>query len=122
MPKIAVIEDDQPIREMYCLKLKRAGFTIVSAADGEEARTVLAESKPDLILLDILLPRVTGDVLLSELRQTDWGKKIKVVVLTNLSADEAPDVLQTLNVDRYIVKAHYTPTQVVDIVKETLAK
>lgn len=118
--KIAVVEDDEPIRNMYCLKLEKAGFTVQSAADGVEARQMLADFKPDLILLDILLPHLTGDAILSELRQTDWGKNTKVIVLTNLSADESPDVLLNLHIVRYLVKAHHTPKQVVEIVEEIL--
>lgn len=120
MYKIAVVEDDEPIREMYCLKLGKAGYIVKSAADGLEAQAVMEDFQPDLILLDILLPHITGDKLLAEWRKTDWGKNIKVVVLTNLSIDESPDILHTLNVNRYVVKAHHTPKQVVEMVEEIL--
>ena len=66
------------------------------------------------------MPVKNGEDMLEELRQFDWGKDIKVIILTNISKDEAPQKLRLLNVDRYVVKAHYTPKQVVDIVKEVI--
>jgi CheY-like chemotaxis protein len=66
------------------------------------------------------MPVMSGDVMLEKLRQTDWGANIRVVVLTNISRDEAPMGLRLLNVDRYVVKAHHTPAQVLDIIEEIL--
>jgi hypothetical protein len=63
---------------------------------------------------------MAGDEMLEKLRQTDWGASIRVIVLTNISRDEAPRSLGLLNVDRYIVKAHHTPQQVLEIVNEVL--
>lgn len=63
---------------------------------------------------------MNGDEMLEKLRQTDWGSKIRVIILTNISRDEAPKNLGLLNVDRYIVKAHHTPQQVLDIINEIL--
>ncbi len=66
------------------------------------------------------MPVMNGDEMLEKLRQTDWGSKIRVIILTNISRDEAPKNLGLLNVDRYIVKAHHTPQQVLDIINEIL--
>ena len=118
--KIAVIEDDVPIRELYVFKLKKEGFDVQSAGDGIEGLEMVSSFKPDLILLDLLMPNKNGEDMLEELRQFDWAKSIRVIVLTNISKDEAPSKLRLLNVDRYIVKAHYTPHQVVDIVRKVL--
>lgn len=118
--KIAIVEDDEPIRQMYAIKLENSGFDICTAEDGQTGLTVVKEHLPDLILLDIMMPVMRGDEMLEKLRETDWGAGIRVVVLTNLSKDEAPHMLRFLNVDRYIVKAHHTPSQVVDIVKDIL--
>ena len=120
--KIAIIEDDRPIAEMYSMKLKANDFDVSVAHDGAEGLELCKNTQPDLILLDIKMPEMTGDELLQKLRETDWGCNVQVVVLTNVSKDEAPSALKLLNVDRYIVKAHHTPTQVVDIVNEVLAK
>ncbi len=77
--------------------------------------------QPDLLLLDIRMPGMSGDELLAKMRSTEWGADIRVIILTNLSRDEAPSSLRFLGVDRYVVKAHHTPSQVVDIVREVLA-
>jgi hypothetical protein len=64
---------------------------------------------------------MSGDEMLEKLRATDWGSSIRVVILTNISKDEAPKNLRFLHVDRYVVKAHHTPTQVLEIIKEILS-
>lgn len=120
MVKIAVIEDEPAINEMYRLKLELEGFDVIAAINGEEGLVLAEEHHPELILLDIKMPVMTGDEMLAKLRQTEWGAKVKVIVLTNISRDEAPHSLRLLNVDRYIVKAHYTPAQVIDEVCNVL--
>jgi len=117
---VAIIEDEPSINEMYRLKLELAGFKVISAINGEDGLKIIEKNRPDLILLDIKMPVMTGDEMLEKLRQTDWGAKIKVIILTNISRDEAPHSLRMLNVDRYIVKAHYTPAQVLDEVRKVL--
>ncbi|HUB94035.1 MAG TPA: response regulator [Verrucomicrobiae bacterium] len=118
--KIAVVEDDSSIRDMYIQKLTLSGFYVQGAANGIGGLTLAERFQPDLILLDLLMPQMSGDKMLEHLRNTDSGANMRVVVLTNISRSEAPQVLRFLNVDRYIVKAHTTPTQVVDVVKEVL--
>jgi DNA-binding response OmpR family regulator len=120
MHKIAVIEDDVPIKDLYVFKLNKEGFDVQSAEDGDQGLELIKTFKPDLILLDLLMPIKNGEDMLEELRQFDWAKDIRVIVLTNISKDEAPSKLRLLNVDRYIVKAHYTPQQIVDIVRQVL--
>lgn len=118
--KIAVIEDEPSICEMYRIKLSSAGYDVKTAHNGQEGLKLLEEFKPQLILLDLKMPVMSGDEMLTKLRETDWGAEIRVIVLTNISRDEAPKTIQFLHVDRYIVKAHYTPTQVLELVKEIL--
>lgn len=118
--KITIVEDDQPIRDMYKLKLEAAGFEVSTANDGASALHVLEYVKPDLILLDIRLPHLPGNEVLKRVRATDWGQNIKCIVLTNISKDEAPADFQFLNISRYIVKVHYTPTQVIEIINEVI--
>lgn len=118
--KIVVIEDEFPIQDMYRMKLKLSGFDVKVAGNGEEGLAIIKSFKPDLILLDIKMPVMSGDEMLEKLRETEEGAEIRVIILTNISRDEAPHNLRFLNVDRYIVKAHHTPTQVIDVVKEIL--
>ncbi len=118
--KIVVVEDDPAIRNMYKLKLESSGLNVRVAEDGKQGLTVIEEFLPDMILLDLRMPVMSGDEMLQHIRATDWGHSIRVVVLTNISRDEAPHALRLLNIDRYIVKAHHTPSQVLDIVNEIL--
>lgn len=121
MPQtIAIVEDDKPIAQMYKFKLETAGFKTVVAHDGQQGLIAIEEHQPDLILLDLRMPVMTGDEMLEKLRQTDWGASIRVIILTNISRDEAPRNLGLLNVDRYIVKAHHTPQQVLDVINDVL--
>jgi len=118
--KIAIVEDDYAIAAMYDFKLRACGYEVATAPDGREGLALAGSFYPDLILLDLMMPEMNGDKMLEKLRQTDWGAKIRVIILTNLSKDEAPHGLRFLNVDRYIVKAHHTPSQVVAVVKDVL--
>lgn len=118
--KIAVIEDELSICEMYRMKLESAGYNVKTAHDGQEGLVLLEEFKPALILLDLKMPIMSGDEMLAKMRETNWGAEIRVIVLTNISRDEAPKTLQFLNIDRYVVKAHHTPTQILEIVNEIL--
>lgn len=118
--KVIIVEDEPSIQQMYQMKLNKLGFVTEVADDGQEGLQKCESFKPDLVLLDLKMPVMTGEEMLEKLRKTDWGADIRVIVLTNISRDEAPRALGMLNVDRYVVKAHHTPTQVVDVVKEVL--
>lgn len=118
--KITIVEDDAAIRDIYALKLRSAGYTVSTAADGASALHVLEHEKPHLILLDIKMPHLPGHEVLKRIRATDWGRDIKVIVLTNISKSEAPQEFRVLGVSRYAVKVHYTPTQVLEIIEEVL--
>lgn len=118
---VAIIEDEPAINDMYRMKLQLEGYQVVGALNGEEGLRVVKRHRPELILLDIKMPVMGGAEMLEKLRQTDWGARIRVIILTNISRDEAPHSLRLLNIDRYIVKAHYTPAQVIDEVRKVLS-
>lgn len=120
MTTIVIVEDDQVISQMYRMKFESDGFTVHVAGNGESGISVVEETKPDLILLDMQMPGMNGDEALAEIRKHDWGKDIPVIVLTNLGEEEAPKNLRSLGIESYIVKADLTPRQVVDRVKQTL--
>ena len=119
---ITIAEDDAAIAQMYMKKLLAHGYTVSVAKDGLEALAVIERDRPDLLLLDIKMPKLPGNEVLRRVREADWGAAIKVIVLTNVSKSEAPQDFRFLGVDRYIVKVHYTPTQVLQIVAEVLQK
>ncbi len=118
--KILIVEDEQVIAQMYFFKLESEGFEVKIAANGEEGLRAVSEFAPDLILLDLRMPVMSGDEMLERLRATKIGSEIKVIILTNISKDEAPPRLRFLDVDRYVVKAHHTPKQIVDVIREVL--
>ena len=120
MTTIVIIEDDQVISQMYRMKFESDGFTVHVAGNGADGISVVEETKPDLILLDMQMPGMNGDEALAEIRKHDWGKHTPVIVLTNLGEEEAPKHLRSLGIESYIVKADLTPRQVVDRVKQTL--
>lgn len=120
--KIAIIEDDRDLQFIYKMKFETAGYKVMAAADGEKGLEVVESFRPDLILLDLRMPKMSGDEMLTRLRASGWGKDMRVIILTNISKSEAPPVLRFLHVERYIVKAHHTPAQVVGIVREVLGE
>lgn len=120
--KVVVVEDDHDLQFLYHFKLERQGFVVESAANGEEGLAIIKRLKPDIILLDLMMPVMSGPEMLARLRAEEWASDIRVIVLTNISKNEAPQALRFLDVDRYVVKAHHTPAQVVAIVQEVLGE
>lgn len=120
MPKIAIIEDDAAIAQMYRIKFEAEGYSVETAENGKLGLALLESYRPDIVLLDLMMPEMNGDELLVHLRQQDWGKDLKVIVLTNIGENEAPERLRALNVSAFIVKADMTPRQVAELVKQHL--
>ena len=118
--KIAIIEDERSIANMYRYKLEEAGYEVQIALNGKVGLELVEKMKPDIILLDLMMPVMSGDEMLEKVRATAWGSQIKVIVLTNVSAGQLPKNLSYLSIGRYIIKAEYTPTQVATIVSEIL--
>jgi DNA-binding response OmpR family regulator len=118
--KVAIIEDDMAIADMYLFKLQQSGYEVRMAFNGKEGIELIKDFRPELLLLDLMMPGMNGDELLEKIRAYEWSVSIRVIILTNISRDEAPSKLRLLKVDRYIVKAHSTPAQIVQIVEEVL--
>lgn len=120
MPKAVVVEYDHDLSFIYKLKLARAGFDVRTAGDGQEGLEAAEAFRPDVILLDLNIPGMSGTEMLARLREQEWAADVRVVVLTNISKSEAPSSLRFLNVDRYLEKTHNTPAQVAEVVQEVL--
>jgi DNA-binding response OmpR family regulator len=119
--KIAIIEDDQAISQMYRFKFEAEGYSVDTAENGKLGLKLAESMKPDIILLDLMMPEMTGDEMLEKLRATSWGKDIKVIILTNMGEQEIPDSVKALGVSDVILKADMTPRQVAELVKKHLS-
>jgi len=120
--KIILVEDDKFLSEMYVVKLTESGFEVDVAADGEEGLNKIKEQKPDLVLLDIVLPKMDGFEVLRNIKNEPGLKNISVIALTNLGQKEEVEKGLKLGADDYIIKAHFTPTEVVAKAKKVLEK
>jgi DNA-binding response OmpR family regulator len=122
MSKVAIIEDDAAISQMYRIKFEAENYEVETAENGKLGLELAEEMQPDIILLDLMMPVMTGEEMLARLRKTDWGKKIKVIVLTNRGEQEIPPQVKELGVDAIILKAAMTPRQVAELVKTKLSE
>ena len=115
-----VVEDDASLREIYSIRITAEGYDVVSAGDGEEALAVAVREKPDLILLDVMMPKISGFDMLDILRSTPETANIKVVMMTALSAEDQRQRGERLGADRYLVKSQVGIEDVVNTIHEVL--
>jgi DNA-binding response OmpR family regulator len=120
--RILIVEDDFFVRDIYQKKLGDVGFTVDSAADGLEGMERLRAAVPDLILLDIFMPYVDGRDMLREIRHHEEWKDIPVILLTNFSANEGVRDGFDLGADEYLIKSHFTPSEVLEKVYSVFEK
>lgn len=120
MSKIMVVEDDASLREIYSIRITAEGYDVVSAGDGEEALAVAVREKPDLILSDIMMPKISGFDMLDILRSTPETASIKVVMMTALSAEDQRRRGERLGADRYLVKSQVGIEDVINVIHEVL--
>ncbi len=120
MKKILIIEDDSFLSEMYSTKLIQEGFETEIAVDGKQGMDKIKSIKPDLVLLDIVLPKMDGFEILENIKKDQELKNIPIVLLTNLGQKNEIEKGLSLGADEYIIKAHFTPTAVVAKVKDIL--
>ncbi len=118
--KVLLIEDEEMLSEMYKTKFEAEGFNFFRAYDGENGLELAKKESPDVILLDIIMPRVDGFAVLEELKKDEATKKAKIILLTNLGQEEDVKKGKTLGADDYLVKANFTPAQVVEKVRGLL--
>ncbi len=120
MSKIMLAEDDNNLREIYEARLQAEGYTIVAAKDGEEALVVAKAEKPDLIIADVMMPKISGFEMLDILRNTDGLKEVKVIMLTALGQSDDQKRADLLGADRYLVKSQVTLEDIVKVAHELL--
>ena len=119
-PKILLIEDDQFLSKILLVKLKRAGFDVFLAVDGEEGIKKAKEIKPNLILLNLILPKLNGFEVLSEIKKTPVLKKIPVVVLSNLGQKSDVEKGLRMGAKDYLIETNLSLSEIVEKVKKHL--
>jgi len=120
MKKILIIEDEKILREMYAQKFSQAGFEVVLATGAEDGLELAKKEKPDLILLDILLPKENGIFFLKKLRRDPWISQSEVVAFSNFDDPETREEAEGLGIRSYLIKTDFTPKEIVEKIKEYL--
>jgi DNA-binding response OmpR family regulator len=106
--KVVIVEDNTSLADIYKVRLESLGYTCFTAYDGQEALTTIQRELPNLVLLDLMVPKIAGDQILATMRASDWGKDIKVLIVSNLNEHDAPEGLREQGIVGYAVKANLT--------------
>lgn len=122
MKHILLVEDDRFLIDIYSTKLKQSGFSVEVVTTGDEVLKRIAEKKPDLLVLDIVLPQLNGWQLLKKIKANPKLKDLKVIILSNLGQKEEVEKGMSLGASKYLIKAHYTPSEVVGEIKKLLSE
>jgi len=122
MAKILVVEDDTALRDIYSSRFLAEGYEVATASDGEEALSVAVKEKPDLIILDIMMPKISGFDTLDILRATPETKNTKIILMSALSQKADIEKGKSLGADEYLVKSQVTLSEVVDKIKSVIGK
>jgi two-component system, OmpR family, response regulator VicR len=117
---ILIVEDERPLNDAYQTILKKSGYTVYAAYDGEEALKVAAEHEPTLILLDLRMPRMDGIGFLEAYKLPEKHPKVKVIVFSNYDMQKEIDEAYRLGAERYILKAWASPKELLQVVENTL--
>jgi len=118
--QVLLVEDDEFLAELYATKLNLEGFEVSLAADGEKGIRLIKEKKPDLILLDIVLPKMDGFEILKRMKADKETRNIPVILLTNLSQKDEVKKGLDLGANDYLIKAHFMPSEVIKKIKKVL--
>jgi DNA-binding response OmpR family regulator len=109
--KVVIVEDNTALADIYKTRLEILGYTCFVAYDGEDAVATIERELPNLVLLDLMVPKLAGDQILATMRQNAWGKDIKVLIISNLNEADAPEGLREMGIAGYVVKANLTNDQ-----------
>lgn len=104
--KVVIVEDNTSLADIYKTRLEALGYTCFAAYDGEQALATIQREVPSLVLLDLMVPKIAGDQILARMRASDWGKDIKVLIISNLNEADAPAGLREQGIEGYAVKAN----------------
>jgi len=118
--KILLIEDDKMLADMYITKFSKEGLKVIRAEDGAKGLEIAKKEKPDMILLDIIMPKLDGFAVLRELKKDPGMGDTHILLLTNLGQSEDVDKGRELGADDYFIKANHTPAEIVEKVKYLL--
>lgn len=118
--KLLIVEDDAMIGSMYRTKLEQDGFIVLTADNGAQGLEMALAERPDLVMLDIIMPQLDGFSVLQQLRASSSMKNKPIIMLTNLGTDEDKDKGKKLGATDYLVKANLTPSQISEIIKKYL--
>ena len=118
--KILIVEDETSLRKALSDKLVRSGFEVYEAEDGEEGLEKALKEHPDLIILDIIMPKTDGETMMAELRKDSWGKSAHVIVLTNLTDEAKLARMMDRDVFEYFIKSDIKINEVIEKVEELL--
>lgn len=117
---IAIVEDETAIAQMYAIRLRMEGYTVETAPDGETGIALILRMRPDIVLLDIMMPNMNGTEVISRLNQYPEAAHCKIIVLTNIDSPVTDEEVKRLGAVDYLVKADLTPEQVAEKVKNVL--
>ncbi len=120
MKKILIVEDEAPLLKALSQKFQHAGFEVLEARNGEEGLSVALQKKPDLILLDIVMPKIDGLSFAKEIRKDEWGSSVPIVILTNLSDPDQVAEAAKFEVYDFLVKTDWRLDDIVNFIKEKL--
>lgn len=109
--KVVIVEDNAALADIYKTRLEILGYVCFTAYDGEQALATIEKEVPNLVLLDLMVPKIAGDQILAKMRGSAWGKDIKVLVISNLNEADAPAGLREQGIEGYAVKANLTNDQ-----------
>lgn len=118
--KIVIVEDNASLADIYKTRLELLGYVCSVAYDGISALALIEQERPSLVLLDIMIPKVSGAQLLALMRQTEWGKDIKVLVISNLNEADAPAGIRDNGIEGYAIKANLSDDQIDQLVNNVL--
>lgn len=118
--RIVIVEDNTSLAEIYKTRLEILGYTCFVAYNGITGLYFIQKEIPDLVLLDLMIPDISGGEVLEKMRSSDWGKTIKVLIISNLNESEGPANLRQLGIEDYVVKANMTDDAIDNLVNKIL--